>query len=108
MRKLWFGGSFNPIHTGHLLIARAAAEAVGCDRVVLVPSAHPPHKPQAADLAGAEDRLNMCQAVAHGDSLFEASSVELFREGPSYTYDTALNLTRAGEGDILWLIGADM
>jgi nicotinate-nucleotide adenylyltransferase len=108
MTKLWFGGSFNPIHIGHLVVARAIAEAKGFDRIVLVPSAQPPHKPQAADLADARHRLAMCQAVAHWDSLFEVESLELGRAGPSYTLDTVRELRRGGADRISWLIGADM
>jgi nicotinate-nucleotide adenylyltransferase len=108
LTRLLFGGTFNPIHTGHLLVARAVAEAAGCGRVVLVPSAQPPHKPRAAELAAAKDRSNMCQAVAKGDSFFEVTEIELNRHGPSYTFDTVQELKRAGETEIAWLIGADM
>jgi nicotinate-nucleotide adenylyltransferase len=108
LTRLWFGGSFNPIHTGHLLVARAAAEAVRADRVVLVPSAQPPHKPQAADLAAATDRLNMCQAVARDDPFFEVADLELNRRGPSYTFDTICELRATNQGEIRWMIGADM
>lgn len=108
MTKLWFGGSFNPIHLGHLLVARAVAESRGFQRVVLVPSAQPPHKPATADLATATHRLNMCQAVARCDALFEVEPLELARAGPSYTIDTVRELRRGDQGPISWLIGADM
>ena len=108
MTKLWFGGSFNPVHVGHLLVSRAAAEALGFDQVVLVPSAQPPHKPLTADLAAASSRLHMCQAVTQSDPLFEVAALELHRQGPSYTLDTVRELRSAGEGQISWLIGADM
>jgi len=108
MTKLCFGGSFNPLHNGHLLVARAVAEAAGFDRVVLIPSAQPPHKPQAADLADAAHRLGMCQAVAKCDPFFEIETLELGRRGPSYTIDTARELKRLGWPKVSWLIGADM
>lgn len=108
MTKLWFGGSFNPVHVGHLLVARAVGEQLGVQKVVLVPSAQPPHKPGAADLAAATDRLHMCQAVARCDSFFEVADLELHREGPSYTFDTVRALKQAGQLEIRWLIGADM
>lgn len=108
MTKLWFGGSFNPIHAGHLLVARAVAEAGGFDRVVLVPSAQPPHKPETADLADARHRLGMCQAVTRHDPLFEVDDRELRRHGPSYTIDTVRALKQGGAGSVSWLIGADM
>lgn len=108
MTKLCFGGSFNPVHAGHLLVARAVAEASGFDRVVLIPSAQPPHKPEAADLADARHRLAMCQAVANRDPFFEVEALELERDGPSYTLETARELKRRGWPKVAWLIGADM
>jgi nicotinate-nucleotide adenylyltransferase len=111
MKRLCFGGSFNPIHHGHLLTARAVAEAQGFDTVVLIPSAEPPHKPDRADLAPAEHRLAMCrlaiEASADSADLFEVSDIELGRYGPSYTIDTARILTRQGLGPVYWLIGSD-
>lgn len=109
MRCLCFGGSFNPIHVGHLICARAVAEAGGFDRVVLFPSAQPPHKPGSADLAPAEDRLAMCGlAAAEQGELFEVEDLELRRSGPSYTIDTAAELRRRGWPEVHWLVGADM
>src|SRR5687768_12070590 len=108
MRKLCFGGSFNPIHHGHLFCARAAAEAKGFERVVLVPSALPPHKLQATGLASATDRLEMCRRAVEGDPFFEVSDVEVAREGPSFTIDTARELRARGWEHVAWLIAADM
>ena len=108
MAKLWFGGSFNPIHHAHLICSRAVAEAAGFDRVVLVPSAQPPHKPDSAILAPAADRLAMTRLAVAGDPLFEVDDLELSRTGPSYTLDTARELVARGEGPVSWLIGADM
>jgi nicotinate-nucleotide adenylyltransferase len=108
MRKLCFGGSFNPIHHAHLLCARAVAEARGFDRVVLVPSALPPHKLQASELASPQDRLAMCRLAVEGEALFEVSDLELTRSGPSYTIDTVRQLRRSGWDHVSWLIGADM
>lgn len=108
MTKICFGGSFNPIHVGHLMVARAVAEARGFSKIVLVPSAQPPHKPNPADLAGSQDRLHMCQIVTASDPLFEVSDVEILRTGPSYTLDTATQLKQQGWDNIFWLIGADM
>jgi nicotinate-nucleotide adenylyltransferase len=108
MRKLCFGGSFNPIHHAHLLCARAVAEAKGFDRVVLIPSALPPHKLQTTELASPHDRLVMCRLAAEGESLFEVSDLEVTRSGPSYTIDTVRTLRRQGWDRVTWLIGADM
>jgi nicotinate-nucleotide adenylyltransferase len=109
MRKLCFGGSFNPVHHGHLLCARAVAEAAGFERVVLIPSARPPHKPGDYALAPAEDRLEMCRlAAALQPELFEVSDVEVRRGGASYTIETVRALKQSGWGEVHWLIGADM
>ena len=106
--RLLFGGSFNPIHFGHLICARAAAEALGYERVILVPSAQPPHKPGAADLAATQDRLAMIQLAIGDSELFEINDLELKRKGPSYTIDSVRELKAGGWGKIDWLIGADM
>jgi nicotinate-nucleotide adenylyltransferase len=108
MAKLFFGGSFNPIHLAHLICARSAAEQTGADRVVLVPSAQPPHKPKTADLAPASHRVKMCQLAVAGCENCDVNDLETTRAGPSYTIDTARELARRGEGPVRWLIGADM
>src|SRR4051812_40053317 len=108
MTKLCFGGSFNPLHVGHLILARTAAEAGGFSKVMLIPSAQPPHKQDAADMAAAEDRLEMGRRVAATDPLFEVSDIELTRQGPSFTIDTVRQIKAAGGENVAWLIGADM
>lgn len=108
MRRLCFGGSFNPIHAAHLICARAVAESGGFERVVLVPSALPPHKLETTELAAPEDRLQMCRLAVAGDALFEVSEIEIARPGPSYTIETARALRRQGWDRVSWLIGADM
>ena len=108
MRQLWFGGSFNPIHFGHLICARSVAEAAGFDRVVLVPSHQPPHKSGITTVLNASHRLAMCQLAVAGDAFFDVDGIELDRPGPSYTIDTVRELRRRGCGEISWLIGADM
>ena len=107
-RRLWFGGSFNPIHVGHLITARAVAEIAGFERVVLVPSAQPPHKAGDMSLAPANHRLEMCRQAVAADPLFEIDDLELHRSGPSYTIDTVRELKKKSSGEISWLIGADM
>ena len=109
---LCFGGSFNPIHHGHLICARVVAETLGFSKVRLIPSAQPPHKPPSAttgqELASAADRLEMCRIVAAADGLFDVDGIELRRGGPSYTIDTVRDLKSAGVAEVHWLIGADM
>ena len=102
------GGSFNPPHLGHLALARAVRAALDLDRVVLIPAARPPHKPDHPELAPAEHRLAMTRLLAKTDPGLEVSDVELRREGPSYTIDTIHALEREHPDDALfWIIGAD-
>ena len=99
-----FGGSFNPIHFGHLLVADEICEILDLDRVLFVPTAEPPHKP-AADLAPAHHRFRMTALAVREHPRFEVSDVELRREGPSYTVDTLLALSI--RGDLHLLIGSE-
>lgn len=103
-----FGGSFNPIHHGHLIIARAVAEELGVERLVLVPSACPPHK-QDHVLASAADRLAMARLAVEDESGFEVSDVELLRAGPSYTILTVEAFRKEIPTDqaFYWIIGGD-
>jgi nicotinate-nucleotide adenylyltransferase len=106
VRRLCYGGSFNPIHHGHLICSRAVAEAAGYEQVVLVPSAQPPHKLKNADVAAAEHRLRMCELAITGLG-WAVDDLELRRTGPSYTIDTARALKGQGWNEVHWLIGAD-
>ena len=103
-----FGGSFNPVHFGHLITARAAADLLGAERDVLVASLHPPHKLDV-EMPAAETRLRMLHAAVGDDPLFEVSDVEIRRGGTSYTVDTIGEFRdRLGEEvELVWLIGAD-
>jgi len=102
-----FGGSFDPPHNGHLGIARAAAERLGLDRTILIPSAVPPHKLDR-DLSSAEGRLAMCELAVAGVPGLSVSDIELRREGVSYTVDTLLEIYRRYPGsDLFLLIGMD-
>jgi len=107
MRKICFGGSFNPIHYGHLRPSRAAADAAGFDTVVLLPSAVPPHKLRQPDMASADDRLTMCRLAAETVTGFDVDNIEMRRAGPSFTIDTARELRQRGWDRVSWLIGAD-
>jgi nicotinate-nucleotide adenylyltransferase len=100
-----FGGSFNPIHTGHLLLADEVQELLGLDRVLFVPAAVPPHKAPAT-LASASDRYAMVALAVASHPRFEVSDVEIRRTGPSYTVDTLEALARAGDALHL-LIGSE-
>ena len=83
------GGTFNPIHIGHLLIAQRALESAGLDRVIFIPCHTPAHKGGGA-LAAPEDRLAMVRLAIAGNPAFEASDLEIERGGVSYAVDTIL------------------
>ena len=81
------GGTFDPVHVGHLAIAEDAREAIGLERVLFVPVASPPHK-QGQPISPAEARLAMVELAIAGNASFAADRVELDRPGPSYAVDT--------------------
>ncbi|MBF0486387.1 MAG: nicotinate-nucleotide adenylyltransferase [Candidatus Omnitrophica bacterium] len=83
-----FGGTFDPVHIGHLLMARTAMETMKFDKVIFIPSCVPPHK-KSAPLFSAEDRLKMVELATAGMPEFEVSDFEIKKGGRSYTVDTA-------------------
>jgi nicotinate-nucleotide adenylyltransferase len=91
------GGTFDPIHLGHLAAAEAARDCAGLDRVLLVPTGQPPHRPAAH--APPNDRLEMCRLAAAGRQWLEVSDMEVERPGPSYTADTLRLLRSASPHD---------
>jgi nicotinate-nucleotide adenylyltransferase len=103
-----FGGTFDPIHVGHLMSARAVAERLGLDQLILIPSAKPPHK-HAQVFAEATDRLEMVRLAIADEQSFELSDCEIRRAGPSYTIETVQHFRdRLGsEVELYWIIGAD-
>jgi nicotinate-nucleotide adenylyltransferase len=100
------GGSFNPIHHGHLITATRAAEAVKLDRVLFIPAALSPLK-NGRDLAPAADRAAMLRAALRGHPLFETCDLELRRGGVSYTIDTLRELRLHTRARLYWILGAD-
>jgi nicotinate-nucleotide adenylyltransferase len=102
------GGTFNPVHRGHLELARAAREAHGLDCVLLVPSGIPPHKRGSEDLAPAEHRLAMVRLAAGDAPWLEVSSLEVEREGVSYSVDTLAAIAELHPGaELYFILGAD-
>ncbi|HEV3000379.1 MAG TPA: nicotinate-nucleotide adenylyltransferase [Solirubrobacteraceae bacterium] len=102
------GGSFNPPHLGHLVMAQEAHSQLGLDVVVLMPVASPPHKEMDGD-PGAEARLRMCELAVAKDDRFAVSRLEVDRGGPSYTVDTLRRIHEAAPGDDLtFIVGGDM
>lgn len=102
-----FGGTFDPPHIGHLIVASDAFAALRLDRLILVPSADPPHK-QGRVMATAEQRLDMVRAAVSGDPRFEVDGIELKRAGASYTVDTLRAMrTRFPGAELFFLVGVD-
>jgi nicotinate-nucleotide adenylyltransferase len=99
-----FGGSFDPVHVGHLAIALAALESARLDRVMFVPARRSPLK-ERSPVASAEDRLAMLEAAIRGERRFALSRVELDRDGPSYTVDTLEALR--DQGELHLILGSD-
>ncbi len=105
MRIGLFGGTFDPVHLGHLRAAENARETLGLDLVAFLPSAVPPHR---ATASAAQDRLAMTRLATAPNSAFAAWDTELRREGPSYTVDTVAALSGERPSDcFVLLVGAD-
>jgi len=100
-----FGGSFDPVHHGHLAIALAALESIPLDRVILVPARRSPLK-ESGPVAEEADRLAMLQLATSDEPRFTCSRIELDRPGPSYTVDT-LEALATSEGRLFLILGAD-
>lgn len=108
MRIGVFGGTFNPVHIGHLLLADAAREQLALDRVVFIPTSQPPHKTPRGLLPGAV-RLEMLQLALKPHPAFVASDIELQRAGASYTIDTIRALrAQLPQAKLFLLVGADL
>ncbi len=107
MRLALYGGTFDPIHHGHLILARDAIEQLQLDRVIFVPAALSPHKPGTRP-APADARREMLAAALAGEPAFELDDSELSREAPSYSVDTAEHFrARFPVAEIFCLIGHD-
>jgi nicotinate-nucleotide adenylyltransferase len=101
------GGTFNPIHLGHLLIAQDAMEQMKLDVVKFIPSATPPHK-VVENLASERDRMRMIELAIRGNDRFEMDDVEIRRGGKSYSIDTLTELRRRDpRANFYFIIGAD-
>jgi nicotinate-nucleotide adenylyltransferase len=99
-----FGGEFDPPHNGHVMVVRSARDQLRLDRVLVVPTGYPPHRPAAE--TPAETRYRLAQAAFAGEPNVEVSRLELDRDGPSYTVDTLEQLARPGV-DLYLIVGAD-
>ncbi|CAN5660268.1 nicotinate-nucleotide adenylyltransferase [soil metagenome] len=107
MRIGVFGGTFDPPHLGHLIVASAAFETLRLERILFVPAAVPPHK-LGMVIATAEQRLEMVKVSVAGDTRFEVDELELHRPGSSFTVDTLRTLRERHRGsELFFLLGAD-
>ena len=103
--RAFLGGTFDPVHVGHLHAAAAGGAALGVAKVTLVLSARPPHRAQPA--ATFEDRWQMLKIAVDDHPALVASDLELGRSGPSYTIDTVAALAADGDDPVVWMFGAD-
>jgi len=107
MKKIGiYGGTFDPVHLGHLILGRQACEELGFDRLIFVPAALSPFK-KATHAAG-EARMLMLRAAVEGELMFTVNDCELRRPPPSYSIDTVVEIReREPDADVFWLIGSD-
>lgn len=103
-----FGGTFNPIHRGHVQVAEDVLEDFGLDHIYVIPCALPPHKTLGA-LASAKDRIEMARLALRDRSAITVSTIETDRGGPSYTIDTlnVINSMHSPSAELFFLVGMD-
>ena len=108
MRIGIYGGTFSPVHCGHLLAAREFVQGMKLDRLLIIPTAQPPHKDMQTTVS-ADDRLQMCRLAFGSMENVEISDIEVLRGGKSYTVDTVTSLREKYPSDELFLlVGTDM
>lgn len=109
MKKLAiFGGTFNPVHEGHLSLCRACMQAFSFDKLLLIPDNHPPHK-EAVELASNEDRKRMLELAASNEFRMEVSDIEFRMGGTSYTVNTVSALMKEyPDWELYLILGTDM
>lgn len=101
------GGTFDPVHYGHLVAAEGVRWELGLEKVIFVPAGHPPHKTDGR-ISAAHHRLAMAAAATASNPYFVVSDVEIRRSGPSFTFDTICALRRAyASEEIYFIVGAD-
>ena len=108
MKLALFGGSFDPVHTEHVRLVKAAKDALGLDKIVVIPSFIAPHKAGGA-VAGGEERLEMCRLAFRSLPFVEVSDCEIVAGGTSYSYLTCQNFAEQyPNAELFFLVGADM
>lgn len=107
MRTGIFGGTFNPVHSGHVRLAKEFVSLLNLDRMLIIPTCKPPHK-SGGELVSWEQRAEMCR-LAFSEDIFEVSDIELRRGGKSYTFDTLTELhSFYPEDEFFFIMGTDM
>lgn len=101
-----FGGSFNPIHLGHLAVAEYTLKSCELKKIIFLPNANPPHKIND-DIIPANHRFNMVALAIKDNEFYEISDYEMNKSEPSYTIDTIRHFKKAYDADIFFIIGAD-
>ncbi|MBR6049952.1 MAG: nicotinate (nicotinamide) nucleotide adenylyltransferase [Clostridia bacterium] len=107
MRLGVYGGTFSPVHFGHVRAARAFIRELALDKLLIVPASVPPHK-SAEGILPADERLKLSRRAFGGISFAKVSDIEVTREGKSYTFDTLSALRAEGYDDLYLLCGTDM
>ena len=110
MKKIGiFGGTFDPIHIGHLIIAQEVSRLLKLSKVIFVPAFIPPHK-KRSNPTSANDRYKMVQMAIRNNAKFEASTIEIKRRGKSYSVDTLRKLRKkfGSKASLFFIIGSDM
>jgi nicotinate-nucleotide adenylyltransferase len=102
------GGTFNPIHIGHLILAEEIREKIGLDKVIFVPASFPPHKDNS-DIAPADHRYRMIKLAIKGNQHFSVSEIEISRGGRSYTIDTLKEFKKLyPKEELCFITGSDL
>jgi nicotinate-nucleotide adenylyltransferase len=102
------GGTFNPVHIGHLILAEEISEKLGLDKLIFVPAYLPPHK-GTGDIISAAERLKMVRLAIEGNRGFAVSDIEIRRRGPSYTIDTVRALKKKfPQHTFFFITGSDL
>lgn len=100
-----FGGTFDPIHLGHLIIAEQTRDALSLEKIVFVPNGNPPHKDKSH--ADKIHRLNMLKLAVEGNRHFEVSDIEINKETPNYTFNTMSELKNSIKDELYFIMGSD-
>ena len=102
------GGTFNPIHVGHLILAEEAREKLLLDKIIFVPAATPPHK-DISNIAKAQNRFEMLKLALKDNGHFSVSDIEIKRQGRSYTIDTLREFKKLyPKNELYFIIGSDL